>query len=162
MTSHPTSVPDIVTHADARLAALVRHADALPDYAVTEDFRGDRVADVFAHLYGWHQLLLGWLKAEDEGVTPAFPAPGYSWEQLSELNGALISDQAHLDYSQLRDLLHHSHRDVCEALLARNDDALFSPTARPWLGGGSLGEVAHQCLGPHYEWGESMLGQCAL
>ncbi len=162
MPGNPTTATQIVEQADARLATLLRHADALPDHAVSAEFAGERVADVFAHLHGWHQLLLGWLAAERQGSAPAFPADGYDWDQLEALNASLISARSHETHSQLREKLEDSHRQVCDAIRARDDDTLFDAHARPWLDGGSLGEVAHQCLGRHYEWGETMLGQCAL
>lgn len=130
----------------------------LPDHAVASTFAGDRVADVLAHLHGWHVLWLGWLEADARGEAPAFPAEGYGWDRLSELNAEILSQHTHRPYAELRTLLLDSNADACAALLTVDEDRLWDADARDWLGGQSLGHVAHECLGAHYAWGEEALG----
>ncbi|MDE0572745.1 ClbS/DfsB family four-helix bundle protein [Demequina sp. B12] len=162
METGPSSADAVIADGDARLAALLRHADALPDHAVAPDFAGDRVADVLAHLHGWHLLFLGWIDDEAAGAEPGAPPPGHTWERLAELNAAILAQHSHRTYAELRELLVASHGRMVEAVRALDDDRLFDPQARPWTGGPSLGRVAHECLGDHYAWGEEALGQCAV
>lgn len=156
----PSTADAVVTIADERLAALLHHADALPEHAVAAEFAGDRVADVLAHLHGWHVLFLEWVAAEASGAEPASPAPGYSWDRLAELNAEILAQHAHRPSAEVRDLLVASHGHMVDAVRALDDERLFDASARPWTGGPSLGEVAHECLGAHYAWGESALGAC--
>lgn len=106
--------------------------------------------------------MLGWLAEEARGATPPFPAEGYDWDRIEDLNRSLQTDRASLQHTELRDMLRDSHDRACVAVLDHDDDRLFDTNARPWLGGGSLGYIAHELLGNHYRWGESMLGQCTL
>ena len=160
--NEPTTAEALIADADAQLASLLRHADALPDHAVTEDFAGDRVADVLAHLHGWHRLFLSWVANEAAGVEPSFPAPGYTWDRLAELNRDILAEHAHRPYAELRDLLTDSHARMIEAVRGLDDGTLFEAGAHAWTGAQSLGTVAHECLGAHYRWGETALGECAL
>ncbi|GIG55156.1 ClbS/DfsB family four-helix bundle protein [Demequina activiva] len=157
----PTTADALMADADAQLAALLRHADALPDFAVSEDFSGERVADVLAHLHGWHLLFLSWTAKEAAGVEPTFPAPGYTWDRLAELNAAILAEHAHRPYSELRGRLVDSHARMLDAVRGLDDGTLFDVGAHAWAGDQSLGLVAHECLGGHYRWAESALGVCA-
>ncbi|WP_169747656.1 ClbS/DfsB family four-helix bundle protein [Demequina iriomotensis] len=155
----PTSMDALIREADAALAALLSRTDATPDGPVAPGWDGGaRVADVLAHLHGWHGLLLVWLDAEARGATPAFPADGYGWDRLADLNAALVAAHAHRPYAEVRALLAASHLEVIAALRGIDETSVFDPVARPWLGDQSLGDVAHECLGAHYAWGEGVLG----
>ncbi|MFV0632749.1 ClbS/DfsB family four-helix bundle protein [Demequina sp.] len=157
----PSSANALIADADAQLAALLHHTDALPDHAVTAEFRGDRVADVLSHLHGWHVLFLGWVDADAAGDSPAFPSPDYGWDRLEDLNVSLLTQHAHRPYGEVRDLLVRSHSQMIEAIRELSDERLFDADARAWLGGESLGMVAHECLGNHYRWGQTVLAECA-
>jgi hypothetical protein len=47
---------------------------------------GWTVADVIAHIVVWDQRLLGWLAETAHGDDPSIPAPGYSWDDIDQLN----------------------------------------------------------------------------
>ncbi|WP_159448717.1 ClbS/DfsB family four-helix bundle protein [Demequina sp. NBRC 110053] len=156
----PTTADALIADGDAQLAALLHHADALPDHAVLPEWSGERVADVLAHLHGWHLLFLSWVARERAGVEPAFPAPGYTWDRLAELNAQMLSEHAHRPYEEVRCLLTDSHARMVEAVHELDDGSLFDSGAHAWAGDQSLGHVAHECLGAHYRWGESVLAEC--
>ncbi|WP_062072423.1 ClbS/DfsB family four-helix bundle protein [Demequina sediminicola] len=157
----PATLRELIDDADTTLGALLHQADALPDHAISSDFAGETVAEILAHLHGWHELFLGWVEADAKGKVPDFPAAGYDWDTLGELNSALIAARADYSYAELRDLLTESHAAVCAALKERDDAALFDVNSYAWLGHASLGYVAYECLGNHYRWGIAMLGECA-
>ncbi|WP_159450165.1 ClbS/DfsB family four-helix bundle protein [Demequina sp. NBRC 110056] len=157
----PTTADALIADADEQLAALLHHADALPDHAVAPEWTGERVADVLVHLHGWHELLLSWIADEAAGVEPAFPAPGYTWDRLAELNADILSQHAHRPYAEVRALLTASHARAVAAVRDLDDGTLFDASAHAWAGEQSLGDVAHECLGAHYRWGESVLAACA-
>ncbi|WP_062521429.1 ClbS/DfsB family four-helix bundle protein [Demequina silvatica] len=147
----------IVASAEEGLARLLTRADAHPDADLTEAYKGRRVADVLTHLHAWHLLLEGWLAEDAAGRVPAYPAAGYSWATFGDLNDALYAAHRPLSYGQAREALTASHARVLALVTTVDDAALGSPDAFPWLGGDSLGEVAHECLGAHYAWGERVL-----
>ncbi|WP_062079151.1 ClbS/DfsB family four-helix bundle protein [Demequina globuliformis] len=157
----PATMAELVADADTALEEFLHAADSRPDHAVSDAFAGSRVADIFAHLTGWHELFVGWITTDARGATPAFPAPGYEWEQLAELNMALIDRHRHRSYDDLRRTLVDSHARVREVLLAQREESVFDRNAHAWLGDESLAFVAHECLGHHYRWGITMLGECA-
>ncbi|MFV0284993.1 MAG: ClbS/DfsB family four-helix bundle protein [Demequina sp.] len=155
----PTTVDELISQGDARLDALLVHADAGRDRILGDAYLGRRTADVLTHLHAWHLLFFDWMDAEFAREEPDFPAPGYTWRDLTALNDALYMAHRHWTYPQARDLLIESHARMCALLRRLDDDRLFDTEARPWLGRESLAEVAHECLGNHYAWGEAVLAK---
>ena len=157
----PSSVGELISEGDTHLDSLLAAADRHRDSRLGDAYLDRRTADVLTHLHAWHLLFFDWIEAEIAGDEPAFPAPGYSWRDLTALNDALYMAHRHWSYDEARDLLIESHARLC-ALLRRLDDArLFDTEARPWLGRESLAEVAHECMGSHYAWGEAVLDKAA-
>ncbi|WP_448810535.1 ClbS/DfsB family four-helix bundle protein [Agromyces bauzanensis] len=114
------------------------------------------------HLHAWHVLLVGWLDEDAAGRAPAYPAEGYDWVSLDALNVALRDRHRDVDLEAARDRLRSSHAAVL-ARVERLDDAdLFDGSRHPWLGGGTLAEPVHECLGGHYEWALAAVGSARL
>ncbi|GAA1526488.1 hypothetical protein BJ978_003034 [Agromyces terreus] len=110
------------------------------------------IRDLIDHLHAWHLLLLGWLDAERAGKPVSYPAEGYSWAQLDELNVVLRDRYRGTgSLATARERLRESHISVLARLESLSDDDLFDPTAHEWLGG-PLAEPVHECLGGHYAW----------
>ncbi len=136
---------------DADPVAEAAQAAETPDGAAPAKRDRDAV-DVLNHLHAWHVLLLGWLDDDAAGRTPAFPADGYTWRELDELNRELrdrYRGNGDLDFA--RERLRASHRAAL-ARLDRFDDASIFSDGRAWLSGGTLVEPVHECLGGHYGW----------
>ncbi|MGI9823886.1 ClbS/DfsB family four-helix bundle protein [Agromyces sp. Marseille-Q5079] len=109
------------------------------------------IRDVIDHLHAWHELLLGWLDAERAGEPVAYPAEGYTWAQLDELNAVLRERYRGKSLAEARERLRGSHITVLARIETLSDDDLFDPAAHDWLGG-PLAEPVHECLGGHYAW----------
>ncbi|MGR2752188.1 ClbS/DfsB family four-helix bundle protein [Agromyces arachidis] len=108
--------------------------------------------DVLNHLHAWHMLLLGWLEADAAGRVPAYPAEGFTWADLDRLNRKLRDRyRGEGDLDVARDRVRASHRSALARIDALDDDAIFAE-GRPWLGGATLAEPVHECLGGHYAW----------
>ncbi|QAY73620.1 ClbS/DfsB family four-helix bundle protein [Agromyces protaetiae] len=121
--------------------------DPFPDPGRDRDIR-----DLVNHLHAWHVLLLGWLDAERAGKTPAYPADGYTWAALDALNHDLRDRyRDRLSLADSRERLRASHLAVLTRIESLDDDELFEPARRDWLGG-PLAEPVHECLGGHYAW----------
>lgn len=142
----------LAAQANAGLEAVLATADAHSEDGVGEAWHGRRVADVLAHLHAWHVLFEGWVSQARAGSVPAVPAEGYTWEQLDELNSRLHAQHHNDSYAQVRASLVASHETMLHTLADCTQEELTDPHAFPWLGGGSLGDTAHECLGAHYDW----------
>jgi len=143
---------ELAAQADEGLAAVLRRADAARDVALGAAYHDRRVADVLAHLYAWHLVFDGWVAQERAGSVPAYPAEGFTWENLDALNDALFQAHSARAYEAIRTMLVSSHRMMLGELDGFTQEELTDPDAFAWLGGQALGDVAHECLGAHYEW----------
>lgn len=143
---------ELAEQANAGLEVVLATADAHSEDSVGEAWHDRRVADVLAHLHAWHVLFEGWLSQARAGMEPAFPAEGYTWEQLEELNYRLYAQHVLEPYATARASLVASHEAMLRTLADCTEAELTAPNAFTWLGGGTLGETAHECLGAHYDW----------
>ncbi|WP_159449393.1 ClbS/DfsB family four-helix bundle protein [Demequina sp. NBRC 110051] len=153
------TVDELISAADERLDSLLALADAERDRHLGLAYEGRRTADVLTHLHAWHLLFFDWIEAENAGEEPDFPAAGYTWRDLSALNDALYFAHRHWSYDEARGLLIESHGRLCALMRRLDDERLFDTEARPWLGHESLAEVAEECLGHHYAWGEGVIAK---
>lgn len=147
----------IIVKADESLAVLLARTDAAPHAELGDAYHRRRVADVLAHLHAWHFIFDGWVAQERAGSVPAFPAEGYTWDRLNELNDALYSAHRERTYDALRAMLVASHRVTVDLVATLDERELIDPEAFPWLAGQALGDVADDCLGNHYAWALGVL-----
>jgi hypothetical protein len=153
---------ELAADGDAALERLLAVTDAHPEANLGEAWKGRRVADVLAHLHAWHVLFDGWLGQAQSGATPAYPAEGYTWNELDALNDLLYETHRGSDYATLRASLVASHAEMIETLGSCSQEELTDPAAHAWLRGGALGDVARECLGAHYAWGSDVLRRAGL
>jgi len=137
---------------DDRLAEVLRRADASPEFALGAAYYDRRVADVLAHLHAWHLVFDGWVAQDRAGSVPAYPAEGYTWNDLEALNIAFYRAHRERPYDAVRTMLVTSHGAMVRLLGTFDDDDLVREDRFAWLGGQALGDVADECLGAHYEW----------
>lgn len=142
----------LAAKANEGLDEVLRRADAASSAVLGDAYHGRRVADVLAHLHAWHVVFDGWVAQDRSGSVPAFPAEGYTWADLDGLNDVFY--QAHKDrpYDAIRSMLVTSNRLMLSLLETFTEEELTDPHRFAWLGGQSLGDVAHECLGAHYDW----------
>ncbi|WP_353808429.1 ClbS/DfsB family four-helix bundle protein [Agromyces sp. SYSU T00194] len=159
--TQPSSRDDLLAQSELRLWELLHHVDTMSAYQRRVPLPGDgrdrSVADVLAHLRAWHALFVGWVEADAAGEVPAFPADGYTWDELDELNVELRERFRLDDLDRAIEALHASHAAAEAALDGLDDEVLADPARYPWLGGQTLLEVAHECLGGHYVWARDEL-----
>jgi hypothetical protein len=147
----------IIEAADAGLARLLAVTDAHPAAFLGDAYLRRTTTDVLSHLHAWHTLFEGWIEADRAGQPVAYPAEGYSWRDLDALNESLYSFHAGRDYDSVRVALVASHDRVCAIVAATPEAELTGTDSTEWLGDESLGDVAQQCLGSHYEWALGIL-----
>lgn len=152
----------IVEAANEGLASLLAITDAHPDEDLGDVYLGRTTADMLSHLHAWHTLFEGWIEADRSDQTVAFPAEGYTWRDLDALNETLYAFHAGRPYDAVRTALVDSHERVCAIVESIPDAELNATETKRWLGGESLGDVAHECLGGHYEWALEVLEAAGL
>ena len=147
----------IIEAANTGLARLLAITDAHPAASLGDAYLRRTTTDVLSHLHAWHALFEGWIEADRAGDSVAYPAEGYSWRDLDALNETLYSFHAGRDYDSVRAALVESHDRVCAIVTATPESELTATESKDWLGDESLGDVAHECLGSHYEWALGIL-----
>ncbi len=147
----------ILEAGDAGLAQVLAITDAHPAADVGEAWLGRTTTDLLSHLHAWHLLFEGWVEADRSDETVAYPAEGYTWRDLDALNESLYTFHRAREHASTRELLVASHARLCELVRAIPEAELTTPDSHDWLGDESLGDVAHECLGSHYEWALGIL-----
>ena len=143
---------ELTAEAEKSLAELLRRADASKDASLGDAYEGRKVRDVLAHLHAWHVVFDGWVAQERAGSEPAYPAEGYTWDDIKSLNDAFYQAHHARPYEAIRSMLVASHRMMLALLDSFTEEELTHPDVFGWLGRQTLGDVAHECLGGHYEW----------
>jgi hypothetical protein len=152
----------IVEAGDAGLAQVLAITDAHPAVDLGAAWLGRTTTDLLSHLHAWHLLFEGWVEADRAGETVAYPAEGYTWRDLDALNESLYTFHRAREHAPTRELLVESHTRVCDLVRAIPEAELTGAGLHPWLGDESLGDVAHECLGAHYEWALGILEAAGL
>ncbi len=143
--------------ADAGLARVLAITDEHPGVSLGDAYLDRTTTDVLAHLHGWHGLFAGWLEAHKAGGPVAYPAEGYSWDDVEALNDVIFRTHQGRPHLTMRTALEESHQRLLALLVEISGDDLASPRAFAWTGGVPLADVAHECLGAHYDWAYDIL-----
>jgi len=152
----------LAADADDRLAALLAISDAHADGTLGDAWKGRRVADALAHLHAWHGLFLGWLEESRAGEIPAYPAHGYTWDQLIALNDDLYDKHRDASYSALRGALVASHGASVASMCECSEAELTEVGAFAWLPNTTMAIIANECLAAHYDWAIDVLDRAQL
>lgn len=152
----------IASAATEGLATLLAVTDAHPGAGLGDAYLGRSTTDVLAHVHAWHTLFEGWIEAHSRGDSVPYPAEGYSWKELDALNEALYSAHAGRSYEAVKDALLESHQHVMSLVAAIPESELVERSRHQWLGDEALGDIAHECLGAHYEWALGTLEAAGL
>lgn len=158
----PMGQEQIASAAADGLARLLAVTDAHPGEGLGDAYLGRSTTDVLAHVHAWHGLFKGWMEAHSGGDSVPYPAEGYSWKELDALNEALYKAHAGRPYEAVKDALLESHQAVLSLVAAIPESELVERSRHDWLGDESLGDIAHECLGAHYEWALGTLEAAGL
>ena len=99
------------------------------------------VCDLLAYLVGWNELVLHWhaqLRAGKPIGEIAFPAEGFTWNQLGALAQRFHADHAHLDMEQLLQRLALAKQQLVALVQASDDAHLYG---QPWYKQYSMGRM---------------------
>jgi len=114
--------------------------------------RDKNLRDVLVHLYEWHQLLLNWVKANQNGeAKPFLPVP-YNWKTYGQMNIEFWKKHQSTPYADSKEMLHFSHRQVMDMVEQFSNEALFAKQHFNWTGTSSLGSYCVSATSSHYDW----------
>jgi hypothetical protein len=88
--------------------------------------------EIIAYQLGWMGLIRGWDKDESEGKDVITPAPGYKWNQMSELYQGFYTKYQDKSITELRTLFAITVDSLTEWLDSFSDEELFKPGGRKW------------------------------
>jgi hypothetical protein len=161
----PTTKPDLIAAANEQFAKLWKLIDSLPDVEkIVFDFGDDpklkeahwkrdkNLRDVLIHLYEWHQLLLNWVTANQNGKPTPFFLNLYNWKTYADMNVAFWEKHQGTPCSEAKEILEESHAQVLTLIDTFSNDELFAKQALPWTGGSTLGSYCVSVTASHYDW----------
>lgn len=162
--SRPTTKVDLLAASNEHYQKLKQVMQALPDdkqtfnFDVTEKMkevhwqRDKNLRDVLIHLYEWHQLLLNWVKANQNGdPQPFLPAP-YNWKSYGQMNQEFWQKHQTTSLAEAKKCFQKSHEDVMTLLATFSNDELFTKKYFAWTGTTSLGSYFISTTSSHYDW----------
>lgn len=164
--SRPTTKSDLISAATDNYEKMNSIISSLTEkeLATPFDFSGDdkkkeahwkrdkNLRDILIHLYEWHQLLLNWVQANQNGEdSPFIPRP-YNWKTYGNLNMILWKKHQDTTLEQAKELLAKSHQDVMDLAETFSNEELFSKGIYKWVGGSTLGSYFVSVTASHYDW----------
>ena len=152
----PTTKVDLMVAANDQYTKLWKLIDTMPEAAQAAAFlfedRDRNLRDILIHLYEWHQLLLRWINANQNGKAQAFlPAP-YNWKTYPQMNVGFWERHQATPYDEAKQLLVQSHMDVMALIEPFSNEALFSKQYFTWTGTTTLGSYCVSATASHYDW----------
>jgi len=161
----PTTKAELIQAAGEQFEKMQALIDSLPEGAQNAAFcfdcaakkeahwtRDNNLRDVLIHLYEWHQLMLRWVSANQNGENaPFLPAP-YTWKTYGDMNIAFWEQHQATSLEEAKQMLAASHEDVLKLAEPFSTEELFTKGVFPWVGGSTLGSYFVSVTASHYEW----------
>lgn len=162
----PTTKTDLLAAAAANFENLNTFMEGMTEaeLAAPFDFSGDEkkkeahwkrdknLRDVLIHLYEWHQLLLNWVQANQNGEAKPFLPRPYNWKTYGDLNRVFWIKHQNTSLDEAKRMLQASHAEVLKTAETFSNEELFSKGVYPWVGGSTLGSYFVSSTASHYDW----------
>lgn len=167
----PTTKTELLTAADTGFDKLFAMIDGMPESDQTAPFcfdadvagkeahwkRDKNIRDVLVHLYEWHQLLLDWVKSNQNGETKPFLPKPYNWKTYGDMNVGFWEKHQGTSYEQSRKMLEESHEAVRALIGEFTDEELFEKKRFSWTGTTNLGSYCVSATSSHYDWAQKKI-----
>lgn len=114
--------------------------------------RDRNLRDVLIHLYEWHQLLLNWVRSNQNGETMPFIPQPYNWKTYGDMNVEFWKKHQHTSLEDAKEMLQKSHAEVITLAQTFSNEELFSKGVYKWVGGSTLGSYFVSVTASHYDW----------
>ena len=122
----------------------------------TASAEGWTAKDYLAHLTAWQRRLVRWFADGRDGIQRQGPEPGFSFEQVDELNERDFRASRDLPLQQVRREFAQT-ADAVEALLnGLTDEDINDPARTPWLGFEARHAIAGNTYGHYAEHFEAL------
>lgn len=108
--------------------------------------------DVLIHLYEWHQLLINWVRSNQNGDKQPFIPTPYNWKTYGEMNLEFWQKHQSTSLEDAKAMLEKSHAEVLKLAEAFTNEELFSKGVYKWVGGSTLGSYFVSVTASHYDW----------
>lgn len=113
--------------------------------------RDKNLRDIYIHLYEWHQLLLNWIKANENGEEKPFIPEPYSWKTYGDMNCEFWEKHQKTSLDDARKMFERSHAEVLKLAENYTNDQLFSRGVYEWVNT-DLGSYFVSVMPSHYDW----------
>lgn len=163
--ARPTSKDDLIKSSDEQYEKLILLLNSLSNEEVNLPFtfdldkekgahwkRDKNIHDVLIHLHEWHNLLLNWIKSNQDGEEKQFLKEGYNWRTFGNMNEEFTKDNRESSYEEALFKFIKSHKEIMEVLNNFSNEELFSKDSFSWVGGSTLGSYFVSVTSSHYEW----------
>jgi hypothetical protein len=115
---------------DELLAAIDQLA---AEEEATQGPMGWTAADHLMHIVAWHRRLLGWMADEAAGREVVRPEPGYTFEQIDELNERDFLTNRGTPLADARRQFDETYEAVIALVEGLSDEELNEPGRYAWL-----------------------------
>lgn len=114
--------------------------------------RDKNLRDVLIHLYEWHQLLLEWVRANQNGEDKPFLPSPYNWKNYGKLNELFWTKHQSTSTEEAKEQFKASHREVMRLAETFTNDELFNKGTFRWCGNSALASYFISNTSSHYNW----------
>ncbi len=114
--------------------------------------RDKNLRDILIHLYEWQQLLLVWVRSNQNGDSRPFLPKPYNWKTYGDMNMEFWKKHQDTTLQEARELLENSHQEVMKLAEIFSNEELFSKGVYQWVGGSTLGSYFVSVTASHYDW----------
>ena len=164
--SRPTTKPDLIKAANEQFEKMWKLIASMTDDEQNATFsfgdisskreahweRDKSLRDVLVHLYEWHQLLLNWIQANQNGEAKPFLPEPYNWKTYSQMNVEFWEKHQSTSYEDSERMLRDSHKKVMNLIERFSNEELFETKHYSWTGTTSLGAYCVSATSSHYDW----------
>lgn len=168
-----TTKAELIAAGNEQWSKLLKLIDSMTDEAQNAVFyfgegfvgkeahwmRDKNLRDVLVHLYEWHQLMLCWVAANQNGENKPFLPEPYNWKTYGEMNIGFWEKHQTTPLEGAKVMVQESHKQVMELIAQFSDEELFTKKHFSWTGTSSLGSYCVSVTASHYDWAMKKLKQ---
>lgn len=162
--SKPASKSDLINAATVNYEEMNELISSLTEKELSTPFEFDdkkkeahwkrdkNLRDVLIHLYEWHQLLIDWISANENGKNKPFLPEPYNWRTYGDMNVWFFQKHQDTTLEEAKEMLEKSHNEVMNLIETFTNEELFSKGIYEWTGTGTLGSYFVSNTSSHYNW----------
>ena len=154
--ARPTTKDQLIQAGEENFNKLMEVIDSLSvtqqEMIFSFEDRDRNIRDVLIHLYEWHQLLLNWIKKNQDGEKCNFLPEPYNWKTYPQMNVEFWKKHQETLLEDSIDQLKKSNSAVIDTIKTFTNEELFTNKHFNWTGTTSLGSYCVSSTSSHYDW----------